>query len=132
MVSSRVVDLFPSERDQRELQGGHQGKRLSATREQKQGKKQDRNVGTLVFGPTVGANVLGWSLGEEILLGYVLASKRADSTSKRLTELGTAGGGPARSLRRSNLEDGVTVSAVVRVRESNPYFCGMKPCSYVD
>ncbi|MED6132751.1 hypothetical protein PIB30_021723, partial [Stylosanthes scabra] len=55
----------------------------------------------LVFCPTVGANVLGWSLGEEVLHGCVLASKRADSTSKRLTKLGTAGGGPARPLRRS-------------------------------
>ncbi|MED6155866.1 hypothetical protein PIB30_009339 [Stylosanthes scabra] len=62
----------------------------------------------------------------------VLASKRADSTSKRLTKLGTMGGGPARPLRRSSLEDGVTASAVVRVRESNPYFCGMRPCSYID
>ncbi|MED6184616.1 hypothetical protein PIB30_049127 [Stylosanthes scabra] len=42
------------------------------------------------------------------------------------------GGGPARPLRRSSLEDGVTASAVVRVKESNPYFCGMRPCSYVD
>ncbi|MED6113983.1 hypothetical protein PIB30_075892 [Stylosanthes scabra] len=80
----------------------------------------------------VNVAVLGWSLGEEVLLGCVLASKRADSASKRLTKLGTAGGGSARPLRRSSLEDGVTVSAVVRVRESNPYFCGMMPCSYVD
>ncbi|MED6192297.1 hypothetical protein PIB30_008821 [Stylosanthes scabra] len=77
IVSSRVVDLFPSERDQRRLQGGHQSKRLSAVR---------------LLGPTVGANVLGWLLGKEVLLGCVLASKRADSTSKRLTKLGTAGG----------------------------------------
>ncbi|MED6130992.1 hypothetical protein PIB30_005946 [Stylosanthes scabra] len=56
-----------------------------------------------------------------------LASKRADSTSKRLTKLGTTGGGPARPLRRSSLEDGVTASsAVVRERESNPYFCGIE------
>ncbi|MED6143167.1 hypothetical protein PIB30_003871 [Stylosanthes scabra] len=86
----------------------------------------------LVFCPTAGANVLSWSLGEEVLLGCVLASKRVDSTSKRLTELGTVGGGPARPLRRSSLKDGVTGSAVDRVRESNPYFCGMRPCSYVD
>ncbi|MED6200002.1 hypothetical protein PIB30_081154, partial [Stylosanthes scabra] len=32
MVSSRVVDFFLSERDQRGLQVGHQGKRLSAAR----------------------------------------------------------------------------------------------------
>ncbi|MED6218413.1 hypothetical protein PIB30_026518 [Stylosanthes scabra] len=32
----------------------------------------------------------GWSLGEEVLLEYVLVSKRADLASKRLTELGTA------------------------------------------
>ncbi|MED6194524.1 hypothetical protein PIB30_029431 [Stylosanthes scabra] len=72
MVSSRVVDLFPSERDQRGLQRGHQGKRLSAAR--------------------LGANVLGWSPGEEVLLGCVLASKRVDLASKRLIELGTAWG----------------------------------------
>ncbi|MED6148827.1 hypothetical protein PIB30_056704 [Stylosanthes scabra] len=41
---------------------------------------------------SVGANILGWSLGKEVLLGCILASKRADSTSKRLTKLGTAGG----------------------------------------
>ncbi|MED6154918.1 hypothetical protein PIB30_001059 [Stylosanthes scabra] len=116
MVSSTVVDLFPSERDQRGLQRVHQGKWLSAARVR----------------PTVGANVLGWSLGEEVLLGCVLPSKRADSASKKLTKLGMAGGGPARSLRHSSLDDGVTASAVVRVRESNPYFCGMRPCSYID
>ncbi|MED6181556.1 hypothetical protein PIB30_020478 [Stylosanthes scabra] len=75
MVSSRVVDLFPSERDQRGLQRGHQ-----------------------VFSATVGANVLGWSLGEEVLLGCVLASKRADSASKRLTKLGTTWGWTCKAI----------------------------------
>ncbi|MED6158467.1 hypothetical protein PIB30_033001 [Stylosanthes scabra] len=44
----------------------------------------------------------GWSLGEEVLLGCVLASKKADLASKRLTKLETAGVGPARPLRRSS------------------------------
>ncbi|MED6131192.1 hypothetical protein PIB30_007485 [Stylosanthes scabra] len=57
----------------------------------------------------------------------VLASKRADSTSKRLTKLGTAGGGPTRPLRRSSLEDGVTASAVVRRGNQIPILVGLRP-----
>ncbi|MED6154920.1 hypothetical protein PIB30_001061 [Stylosanthes scabra] len=55
----------------------------------------------LVLNPSEQLGLL-LSLGEEVLLGCVLASKRADSASKRLTKLGTAGGGPARPLRRSS------------------------------
>ncbi|MED6195026.1 hypothetical protein PIB30_034264 [Stylosanthes scabra] len=108
MVSSRVVDFFPSERAQRGLQGGHQGKRLSAARRnsirRKARKKQDRNVGTLVFCPTVGANVLVCSPERGPLQQQVLgkALKRADSGAQSLEP---ARGGPARPLRRSSQQN---------------------------
>ncbi|MED6186213.1 hypothetical protein PIB30_064640 [Stylosanthes scabra] len=76
---------------------------LTPEKEKKSKEKQYKNVGMLVFYPTVCANVLGWSLGKEVLLGCILASKRADSDSKRLTKLGTARGGPARPFRRSTV-----------------------------
>ncbi|MED6180635.1 hypothetical protein PIB30_011941 [Stylosanthes scabra] len=57
----------------------------------------------LVFCPTVGANVLGWSLGKKVLLGCVLASKRADSASKRLTKLGTARGWTCKATPTLNI-----------------------------
>ncbi|MED6178139.1 hypothetical protein PIB30_104818 [Stylosanthes scabra] len=49
----------------------------------------------------------------------------------RCSELGT--GGELDLQDHSNtqaLRMECTAFAVVRVRESNPYFCGMRPCSY--
>ncbi|MED6137010.1 hypothetical protein PIB30_061012 [Stylosanthes scabra] len=61
------------------------------------------------------------------------ASKRADSGAQSLKP---TGGGPAKLLRRSSQQSALriecTASAVVRVRESNLYFYGMRPCSYFD
>ncbi|MED6189713.1 hypothetical protein PIB30_098680 [Stylosanthes scabra] len=73
----------------------------------------------------------------------LFTGKRSSSTAStrqgfkegglRCSELGTGGGvdlqghSDAQGLRME-----CTASAVVRVRESNPYFCGMRPCNYFD
>ncbi|MED6109679.1 hypothetical protein PIB30_035947 [Stylosanthes scabra] len=76
MVSSKVVDFFPSERDQGGLQG--------------------------VFCPTVGANVLVCLPGPLQQQVFGKASKRADFDAQSLEP---TGGGPARPLRRSSQQN---------------------------
>ncbi|MED6114635.1 hypothetical protein PIB30_082282 [Stylosanthes scabra] len=116
MVSSRVVDFFPSKRDQRGLQGGHQGKRLSAARVLPHGGRQCSDLFTGKRSSSAASTRQGFKEG-----------------GLRCSELGTDGGWDLQGhsdAQASRME--CTASAIVRVRESNPYFCGMRSCSYFD
>ncbi|MED6149626.1 hypothetical protein PIB30_064319 [Stylosanthes scabra] len=80
-----MVDFFPSERDQRGLQGGHQGKRLSAACILPHGGRQCSGLFTGKRSSSAASTRQGF--------------KETDSGAQSL-EL--AGGGPARPLRRSS------------------------------
>ncbi|MED6110794.1 hypothetical protein PIB30_046125 [Stylosanthes scabra] len=100
MVSSRVVDLFPSERDQRGLQRSHQGKRLSAARVLPHGGRQLFWCGSGRVRPSE-------DFADELFQDqYARTKDEHFSFHKNLqcsSDLqGTAGGGPARPLRRSS------------------------------
>ncbi|MED6182573.1 hypothetical protein PIB30_029706 [Stylosanthes scabra] len=100
MVSGRVVDLFPSERDQRGLQGGHQGKRLSPAR-------VGPHSGRQLFWCGSGKSLAVRGLVDELFKGQCARTMEEHfSFHKNLqcsSDLqGTAGGGPARPLRRSS------------------------------
>ncbi|MED6111073.1 hypothetical protein PIB30_049154, partial [Stylosanthes scabra] len=56
---------------------------------------------SLVFGPTVGANVLG-QLSEKSSSSYTSTRLDFKDGGLRRSKLGTAGGGPARPLRCSS------------------------------
>ncbi|MED6161148.1 hypothetical protein PIB30_057985 [Stylosanthes scabra] len=104
MVSSVMVDRFPSKGDQRELQGGHQGKRFSAARrdsivnlspcaltpgKEKKSKEETRhNVGIISVLSHSGhqCSVLGHHRKEVIFKSKYSArtSKRADSGAQSL------------------------------------------------
>ncbi|MED6151853.1 hypothetical protein PIB30_086309, partial [Stylosanthes scabra] len=72
-----------------------------ASEKKSKGKKQDRNVGMLVFGPTVGTNVLICSPKRGPFQQQVLekVSKSADFGAQSLESAGVR---PARPLRRSS------------------------------
>ncbi|MED6120090.1 hypothetical protein PIB30_017717 [Stylosanthes scabra] len=108
MVSGRVVDLFPSERDQRGLQGGHQGKR-----------------GRRLFWCGSGKSSAVRGLMDELFKGQCARTMEEHFSFHKNLQCssdfqGTAGGGPARPPQRSS-QIGRTLMSLSEEMEKRTY-----------